>query len=140
MLSHYWLLCYIYDPTLLSMKWPLLCLSIPSIYCSQTIFFCSCSCYLLLCPLTMTLSPPPPPPSPPPSVSIGLFHCLFTSPLSMQHYSFSYGNELFCLRSASISHSSSRPAITAFPLPPLPFCILQGTSDAQCAVWDYGNP
>lgn len=79
----------------------------------------------------------------PSSVSIPLFHCLFTSlRRSMQHHSFSSGIELLCLLSASLSHSSSRLAITAYllspSLPPLP--ILQGTSDPQCVVWDYGNP
>lgn len=79
----------------------------------------------------------------PSSVSIPLFHCLFTSlHRSMQHHSFSSGIELLCLLSASLSHSSSRLAITAYllspSLPPLP--ILQGTSDPQCVVWDYGNP
>lgn len=53
------------------------------------------------------------------SVSIPLFHCLFTSfHRSMQHHSFSSGIELLCLLSASLSHTSSRLAITAYLLPP----------------------
>lgn len=78
--------------------------------------FCSSS-YLLLCPLTMTLSP-----SLPPTVCLNpsLSLSVYLSPSPMQHHSFSSGNELFCLRSASLSHSSSRLAITAYllSLPP----------------------
>lgn len=55
------------------------------------------------------------------SVSIPLFHCPFTSlRLSARHQSFPSGIELLCLP-PRLPRSSSRPAITAYLLSPLPF-------------------
>lgn len=85
--------------------------------------FCSSSSYSFLCPLTMTLSP-----SLPPAVCLNpsLSLSVYLSPSPMQHHSFSSGNELFCLLSASPSHSSPRLAITAFLSPPLSPLYLAG--------------
>lgn len=77
------------------------------------------------------------------SVSIPLFHCPFTSlRLSPR------GINLSLLASSCFvfPRTSSRPAITAYLLSPLPSLpppctsVLQGTSDPHCVVWDYGNP
>lgn len=98
---------------------------------------CSRSRRLLLCLATMTLSPSRAPAVlRNPSLSLSAYF----SPSPMQHHSSSSG-------SALLSHLSSRLAITAYLLPPsspVPppslFSILQGTSDSECVVWDYGNP
>lgn len=78
----------------------------------------------------------------PSSVSIPLFHCLFTSfHRSMQHHSFSSGSELLCLLSASLSHTSSRLAITAYllslpPFPPSPYLTgYIGSSVCCLGLW-----
>lgn len=85
----------------------------------------------------------------PSSVSIPLFHCLFTSfHRSMQHHSFSSDIELLCLLSASLSHTSSRLAITAYLLslpsfPPLSLSyrehrilsVLSGTMATRKWFW-----
>lgn len=75
-----------------------------------------------------------------PSLSLSVYF----SPSSMEHHSFSSGNELFCLLSLLPSLSlillTGNNSLSSPLPPPPPPCILQGTSDPQCVVWDYGNP
>ncbi len=133
MLSHYRMFM---NPTccvLLSVKWLFfLCLLTLSIHCSH-IFSLSAAAgtYLLLCPLTMTLSP-----SLPPAVCLNpsLSLSVYLSPSPMQHHSFSSGNELFYLLSASISHSSSQLAITAYPPPPPPPYLAGYIGSSVCCL------
>lgn len=125
------------------MAFPLSSLKL-SIYSSCTFFLFGCSSRsscLLRCPLTMTLFPSlPPVVYLNPSLSLSVYFL----PSSMQHHSFSSGNELFCvlslLPSLSLILLTGNNSLSS-PLPPSPSpCILQGTSDPQCVVWDYGNP
>ena len=122
---------------------PFLCVLTLSIHCSLShthVFFffffffaaaASICCSVLWQWLFLHLSLPT-------SVSIPLFHCLFTS----LHRPCGIALSPLATSYSVFSHSSSRLAITAYLLPPpLPLpCILQGTSDPQCVVWDYGNP
>lgn len=85
------------------------------------LFGCSSrSSYLLRCPLTMTLFPSlPPVVYLNPSLSLSVYFL----PSSMQHHSFSSGNELFCL--LSLLPSLSLILLTgnnslSSPLPPPP--------------------
>lgn len=133
----------VYDPNLLCIivHEITFCLSrtLPNSLLTHLLSFCSSS-YLLLRHMTMILSP-----SVPPTVCLNpsLSLSVYRSPSPMQHHSSC--KKPFRLHAASLSHSPSRLAITAYllfsrPLLFPPPCILQGTSDPQCIVWDYGNP
>lgn len=84
----------------------------------------------------MTLSP-----SVPPTVCLNpsLSLSVYLSPSSMQHQSFSSGNELFSLLSVSLSHSSSQLAITAYLLslslsPPLSLYLAGYIRSSVCCL------